>query len=169
MLPYIEIQTPQPWDIVGPRDLIVAGQNGTFEGAIAWTLQEGHDELRGVFSGQAFGIGQFSGTISADDIDASAMKVPRLFLTLSHAGPSDDPDDFVSTTIPVIWGPLMVDGYEGWIPVTVAAGDTLSSLAESHLGDPDLWPVLHTANQHIVPDPDLIFAGQQLRVPFVVS
>jgi nucleoid-associated protein YgaU len=49
--------------------------------------------------------------------------------------------------------------------ITVRPGDTLWDLAATHLGEATLWPELHEANQDTVPNPDLIYPGQQLRLP----
>lgn len=49
--------------------------------------------------------------------------------------------------------------------VTVQAGDTLSKLARTHLGDPSRWPEIHSLNAGQVKDPDLIRVGWVLKVP----
>ncbi|HET8541630.1 MAG TPA: LysM peptidoglycan-binding domain-containing protein [Anaeromyxobacter sp.] len=47
----------------------------------------------------------------------------------------------------------------------VVRGDTLWHLAARHLGDPERWPALWEANRAAVRDPDLIFPGQELKLP----
>jgi hypothetical protein len=49
--------------------------------------------------------------------------------------------------------------------VEVQRGDTLWELSGRHLGDPARWPRLHDLNRDRVSNPDLIFPGQELRVP----
>lgn len=49
--------------------------------------------------------------------------------------------------------------------IEVRRGDTLWALAARHLGDPLLWSRLHDANRGVVANPDVIFPGQQLRIP----
>ncbi|WP_438307082.1 LysM peptidoglycan-binding domain-containing protein (plasmid) [Streptomyces sp. HUAS TT11] len=57
--------------------------------------------------------------------------------------------------------------------VTVHSGDYLSKIAEKELGDGNAWPKLFEASQGEpqpqglpkITDPDMIFAGQQVRVP----
>jgi nucleoid-associated protein YgaU len=49
--------------------------------------------------------------------------------------------------------------------IVVHSGDTLWDLAETHLGDAYQWPQLHEANQNAVVNPDLIYPGQELRLP----
>jgi hypothetical protein len=49
---------------------------------------------------------------------------------------------------------------------TVAAGDTLRSIAERVYGDPTQWPRIYDANRQTVgPDPDALNAGTRLRIP----
>ncbi|MGD8216044.1 LysM peptidoglycan-binding domain-containing protein [Aestuariimicrobium sp. Y1814] len=53
--------------------------------------------------------------------------------------------------------------------VTVAAGDSLWSLAGQWLGDPHRWPEIMRANQHLIGDPDEIEIGWVLRIPPLVA
>lgn len=61
--------------------------------------------------------------------------------------------------------------YESWSPssasfdYTVKAGDTLSGLAKTYLGDLKLWPKIHQLNRAAVPNPDRIRVGQKLKIP----
>ncbi|MGH2719185.1 MAG: LysM peptidoglycan-binding domain-containing protein, partial [Actinomycetota bacterium] len=48
---------------------------------------------------------------------------------------------------------------------TVKRGDSLSSIAEQECGTGNAWPALARANQATVSDPDLIHAGDVLRLP----
>ncbi len=56
-------------------------------------------------------------------------------------------------------------GQEPSETVRVQPGDTLSGLADEHLGSADLWPELYEANRASVDDPDEIFRGMVLRLP----
>ena len=47
---------------------------------------------------------------------------------------------------------------------TVVAGDTLSAIAADH-HTPGGWQALAGANADVVPDPNLIYPGQTLRIP----
>ncbi len=49
--------------------------------------------------------------------------------------------------------------------LVVREGDTLSSLAEEHLGAAHRWPELYEANRAVLSDPDELAAGTVLRLP----
>lgn len=59
---------------------------------------------------------------------------------------------------PMTWGALGVH--------LVESGETLSGIAEKELGDPSRWPEIHRLNEELVTDPDSIFPGQILVLPF---
>ncbi len=48
---------------------------------------------------------------------------------------------------------------------TVKAGDTLSKIAKSELGDASKYTALFEANRHVLNDPDKIYPGQVLKIP----
>jgi LysM repeat protein len=48
---------------------------------------------------------------------------------------------------------------------TVHQGDTLSAIAAHAYGSAGDWPAIWWANRHQVPDPNMIAAGQRLRLP----
>ena len=48
---------------------------------------------------------------------------------------------------------------------TVVAGDSLSKIAQREYGDGSAWKRIYEANKHIIKDPDLIYPGQELRIP----
>lgn len=48
---------------------------------------------------------------------------------------------------------------------TVVSGDTLWAIAERYYGNGAEWPRIHKANEGQVPNPHLIFPGQQLVIP----
>jgi LysM repeat protein len=49
---------------------------------------------------------------------------------------------------------------------TVRPGDTLSAIAQRFYGIPADWPWLYHVNASTVADPNLIYVGQQLQVPY---
>ncbi len=49
---------------------------------------------------------------------------------------------------------------------TVKAGDTLSDIAQSEMGDAKRWPELYAANKEAVGNnPDMIHPGLELKIP----
>jgi nucleoid-associated protein YgaU len=46
----------------------------------------------------------------------------------------------------------------------VQPGDTLTSIAQDQYGNANFQPIFQ-ANQNVLSDPDVIFAGQVLRIP----
>ena len=47
----------------------------------------------------------------------------------------------------------------------VVSGDSLSKIAKHQYGDARKWPKIYEANRDIIKDPDLIYPGQELRIP----
>jgi nucleoid-associated protein YgaU len=48
---------------------------------------------------------------------------------------------------------------------TVAAGDSLSKIAQHQYGNANLWRKIYEANQDTIKNPDLIHPGQTLIIP----
>jgi nucleoid-associated protein YgaU len=48
---------------------------------------------------------------------------------------------------------------------TVKKGDSLSKIAKALMGDGKKWPKIFEANKEVIKNPDLIYPGQQLRIP----
>jgi nucleoid-associated protein YgaU len=48
---------------------------------------------------------------------------------------------------------------------TVRSGDSLWKIAERHYGDGNKWRKIYEANKDSIKDPDLIYPGQELRLP----
>ena len=47
----------------------------------------------------------------------------------------------------------------------VVQGDSLSKIAKREYGDANKWPTIYEANKHLITDPDLIYPGQELKIP----
>jgi nucleoid-associated protein YgaU len=47
----------------------------------------------------------------------------------------------------------------------VVNGDSLSKIARREYGDASKWHRIYDANRDIIKDPDLIYPGQELKVP----
>jgi nucleoid-associated protein YgaU len=48
---------------------------------------------------------------------------------------------------------------------TVQKGDSLSKIAKHEYGDANAWRKIFEANKDIIKDPDLIYPGQELKIP----
>lgn len=154
----LDIQQPQPFDLVGER-ILIAGNATAFEGTLSIRVTEGHDEYASFTTVGSLGLRQFQGFI---DIPlTNAFQLNRLFLTLADdTGNENGP----SVNIPILFGPRILPGYRGWQPYTVQPGDTLTAIAQAQYGAPTFQPIFE-ANQHILADPNLIVPGQVLRIP----
>jgi nucleoid-associated protein YgaU len=47
----------------------------------------------------------------------------------------------------------------------VVAGDSLSKIAKKHYGSASKWRAIYEANREAIKNPDLIYPGQELRIP----
>jgi len=154
----LDIQQPQPFDLVGST-ILIAGNATAFEGTLSIRVSEGHDEYTSFTQVGALGLRQFQASI---EIPAdNSFQLNRLFLTLADdTGNENGP----SVVIPVLFGPKILAGYAGWQPYTVKPGDTLTKIAQDQYGTSVYQPIFE-ANRHILSDPNVIFPGQVLRVP----
>ena len=154
----LDIQQPQPFDIVDHK-ILIAGNAAAFEGTLSITVSEGHDEFSSFTQVGSLGLRQFQGFIEIPE--TNAFQLSRLFLTLSDdTGNENGP----SVVIPVLFGPKILPGYNRWVPYTVQPGDTLTSIAQDQYGNADFQPIFE-ANQNTIANPNLIFVGQELRIP----
>jgi len=158
----IEIQQPQPFDLVG-RTILIAGNAVGFESHLSITVSEGHDEFVGSATAGSTSIRQFQGSITLPP--DPAFQLNRLFVTVADDSGGGDGAPIPSVTVPVLYGPMILPGYTGYYQHVVVSGDTLSALAGRYYGDASKWGPIQQANQQIVPNPNLIFPGQVLRIP----
>jgi hypothetical protein len=83
--------------------------------------------LSGFFTGGGgTAVRQFQATITG--VASTAMKQPLMFLTLFTESAADGSRQD-ETTVPLVYGPLLIDGFEGYRSYVVQAGDTLSGIA----------------------------------------
>jgi nucleoid-associated protein YgaU len=47
----------------------------------------------------------------------------------------------------------------------VVQGDSLSKIAKREYGDANKWQTIYEANKGLITDPDLIYPGQELKIP----
>ncbi|MGH3976181.1 MAG: Gmad2 immunoglobulin-like domain-containing protein, partial [Pseudonocardiaceae bacterium] len=156
------VDQPQQFDLVG-NPVLVAGIGNGFEATLNYRISEGHDEVTGHFQvgGGAGEHGQFQLQV---DVSGAAFTLDRLFVEVFEIS-AEDGSEINKVIVPVIYGPLIVDGYFGYREHVVRPGDTLSAIASAHYGNASHYPRIVRANPTQISDPDLIFPGQILRVP----
>ena len=154
----IDIQQPQPFDLVG-SDILIAGNAVAFEATLSINVTDGHDEYSSHAMVGSFVIKQFQGHIEIPN--TNSFQLTRLFLRLADdTGNENGP----AVSIPILFGPKILPGYTGFRNYTVQPGDTLSKIAQSEYGNANFQPIV-AANQHVIDDPNLILVGQVLRIP----
>jgi nucleoid-associated protein YgaU len=68
-----------------------------------------------------------------------------------------------SSTAPAVPEPVATNG--SGKTYVVVNGDSLSKIAKREYGDASKWRRIYEANQDLIKDPDLIYRGQELKVP----
>jgi nucleoid-associated protein YgaU len=68
-----------------------------------------------------------------------------------------------SSTAPTAPEPVATSG--SGKTYVVANGDSLSKIAKREYGDASKWRRIYEANKDLIKDPDLIYPGQELKVP----
>ncbi len=158
----VEIQQPQPFDLVGST-ILVSGLAVGFEGHLTISATDGHDEVIGSAMAGSTAIRQFQGELAVPP--TTAFQLDRLFLTVADDGGGGEGGPPPMVTVPVLFGPLILPGFTGYREYTVLRGDSLTGIAQQQYGDGSKWTVIRAANQHFITNPDLIFPGQVLRIP----
>ena len=87
----------------------------------------------------------------------SKEKVKPDFSNVQGGGSSTAPA--MPATVPDL-APRMSGG-----TYVVVQGDSLSKIAQRYYGNAAKWPRIYEANREAIKDPDLIYPGQQLRIP----
>jgi nucleoid-associated protein YgaU len=77
-----------------------------------------------------------------------------------------DGSEIDKRVVPIIFGRALVDPYAGFQQYTVQPGDSLSASAQQFYDDASLFSRIFDANSNQLTNPDLIFPGQVLRIPF---
>jgi nucleoid-associated protein YgaU len=161
MYPRIKVLQPQPFDIVDQR-VQIAGVGSGFEATIGLRVRDGNSaQLARTFvnTGGTGVLGNFQAAVELPGVP----ETPDGFVEVFDAGGADVPANMV--VVPVVFGEHLVGGYFGFTLRTVVHGDTLSGIAQEAYGDASQYLRVFQANRNQVSDPNLIFPGQQLRVP----
>ena len=159
----IEIQQPQPHDIVGDTVMIAGLAGGAFEANYNFRVTEGHDEVTGHFmAGDGIGgHGQFQITA---DLSAAAFTLHTAYVEVFHISPRGEGGELDTQVVPIILGGLLVPGYDSYLEHVVSSGETLWGIARTHYGSGSRYHRLLHANPGIT-NPDLIRVGDVVRVP----
>ena len=159
----IEILQPKPFDLVGST-IMIAGNAVGFEGHLSITVSEGHVEFTGAAMAGAIALRQFQATIEIPE--NPLFQLDRLFVTVTDDSAGGE-GTIPTVHVPVFYGPRILPGYIGYRNYTVAPGDTLSAISTAHFGDASQVSAIQRANAHLISDPNLIFPGQELRIPII--
>ncbi len=68
-----------------------------------------------------------------------------------------------SSTAPAALQPTATTGLR--TTYVVVKGDSLSKIAEREYGDANKWRTIYEANTDLIKNPDLIYPGQELKIP----
>lgn len=158
----IQVQQPQPYDIVGDTVMIGGIAGGAFEANYTYRVHEGHDEVTGYFmAGDGIGgHGQFQ---VAADVSAASFTRHIGFVEVFHVSAKDG-SELGTQTVPVILGRLIVPGYTTYLEYEVQSGDSLWGIAQAHYGNGNLYHRLVSANPSIT-NPNQIHPGDLVRIP----
>lgn len=161
-----EIQQPRPFDLVG-NPVLVAGIATGFEATVQYRVHDGHDERTGFFN-VGGGTGEHGQFQLAVDVTGAAFALDRLFVEVYEES-AEDGSEVNKVIVPVIFGPRIVPGYIGFRIHVVKPGDTLSAIAAQHYGSAGQFNNIVRANPLLISDPNLIFPGQELKIPIGTS
>lgn len=161
-LPPISVRQPQPYDIVDDP-VEVCGIGSGFEGQFAARVRDGNGaELVQVnVNGPGAVLFNFHTELALPGVPPTTQGTLEVFEFSAKDG-----SEINKQVVPIIFGRALIDPYAGFQQYTVQAGDTLSAIAQQFYGDPSLFPRIFEANINQLTDPDLIFPGQVLRIPF---
>lgn len=156
------IDQPLPYDIVG-NPILVGGVGTGFEANLSYRVHEGHDEVTGHFmlGGGTGEHGQFQLSV---DVSGASFMLNRLFVEIYEES-AEDGSEINRVTVPVLYGPGLIDGYFGYREHVVGSGQTLSGIALQHYGNASKYPIIVAANPLAISNPDLIHPGQVFKIP----
>ncbi|WP_077488732.1 LysM peptidoglycan-binding domain-containing protein [Sinomonas mesophila] len=162
-LPQISLRSPVPFDILG-AEVAVTGLAAAFEAVYgSVTVRDATGTI--VAASNLIGGGNAFSLFHAA-LGIGSPSTPEGTVTIEGTNASGLSENVVSVTVQVTFGTVLMGGtYSGFLVHTVVPGNTLSGLADQYYGDPNLYGRIFTANRDTVFDPDLIYAGQALRIP----
>jgi nucleoid-associated protein YgaU len=160
--PPITVRQPQAYDLVDDP-VRVCGIGTGFEATFAARIRDGNGAELALTNITAGGTGIW-GNYHAELALGSPPATPRGTLEVFEFSAADG-SEINKAVVPIIFGRTLVDPYHGFAQHKVTAGETLSKIAQQWYGDSNQWPRIFEANHNQISNPNLIFAGQVLRVP----
>jgi nucleoid-associated protein YgaU len=161
-LPPISVRQPLPFDIVDDP-VQVSGIGSGFEGQFAARVRDanGNELVQVNVNGPGAVLFNFQTEIPLPGIPPTARGTLEVFEFSAKDG-----SEINKQVVPIIFGRFLIDPYAGFQQYTVQSGDTLSAIADQFYGDASQFPRIFEANTNQLSDPNLIFPGQVLRIPF---
>jgi nucleoid-associated protein YgaU len=161
-LPPISVRQPQPYDIVDDP-VSICGIGSGFEGQFAARVRDGNGtELVQInVNGPGTVLFNYHAELPLTGIPSTTGGSLEVFEFSAKDG-----SEINKQVVPIIFGRALLDPYAGFQQYTVQPGDTLSAIAQQFYGDSSLFPRIFEANTNQLTDPNLIFPGQVLRIPF---
>jgi nucleoid-associated protein YgaU len=161
-IPLISVRQPRPHDIVDDP-VEVAGVGTGFEGTLQARLRDHAGGESATKHFQAGGTGIWGNFFFRIDVPGVPDR-PRGTLEIFEFS-AEDGSEINKRIVPILFGRALVDPFTGFAVHTVAAGDTLSGIANAFYGDPSKFRIIFAANRDQLDDPDVIVPGQVLRIP----
>jgi nucleoid-associated protein YgaU len=161
-IPFISVRHPRPHDIVDDP-VEVAGVGTGFEGTLQARVRDASGNELAQRSFEAGGTGIWGNFFFRIDVPGIPSR-PRGSLEVFEIS-ANDGSEINKQVVRLVFGRALVDPYHGFAVHTVQAGDTLSAIADQFYGDPARFTTIFEANRNVLDDPDVIFPGQELRIP----
>jgi nucleoid-associated protein YgaU len=158
----VNVQQPQPYDLVSDQIQIGGVAGGAFEANFNYRIHEGHDERTGSFlaGDGSGGHGQFQLTVN---VSGAAFTLVQIFVEVFHISPNDG-SERDKVVVPVLLGRIIVPGYRVYLEHVVAPGESLWAISTKYYGSGNYYHRLVAANPQI-PNPNVIHPGDIIRVP----
>ena len=158
----IILQQPQAFDLVD-NTILISGIGVGFEGTLSVYIGDGHYEIEDYIQTGANSMKQFQAKVTIpDDIH---FKLDKIYLMISDDSAGCEESECSTVLVPLIYAPNIIENYDGFWLHKVASGETLSKLAQKYYEDSKKWKIIYRSNIDRIVNPDLIHAGQILRIP----
>jgi nucleoid-associated protein YgaU len=161
-IPEISLRHPRAHDIVDDP-VEVAGVGTGFEGTLQARVRDAAGNELAQRSFQAGGTGIWGNFFFRIDVPGIPSR-PRGTLEVYEVS-AEDGSEINKRVVRIVFGRALVNPYTGFAVHRVRAGETLSEIADQWFGDPSKFTIIFEANRNVLDDPDVIFPGQQLRIP----